>query len=115
MSASVETVAFRMRLNPGQANEYQRRHDEIWPELVQELLQAGVLDYRIFLDRETHALFATLTRLTHHTMDTLPGKPVMKRWWTMMADIMQTNPDHSPVVEDLVSVFHLSADANSPR
>ena len=115
MSASVETVAFRMRLNPGQADEYRRRHDEIWPDLVQELLAAGVLDYRIFLDRETNALFATLTRLTHHSMDTLPGKPVMKRWWAMMADIMQTNPDCSPVVENLDPVFHLSADTNSAR
>jgi len=115
MSASVETVAFRMRLNPGQAAEYQRRHDEIWPELVDELFRSGVLDYRIFLDRETNALFAVLTRLRHHTMDTLPGKPVMKRWWAMMADIMQTNPDNSPVVEDLSPVFHLSADANSSR
>jgi L-rhamnose mutarotase len=114
MSAQTETVAFRMRLNPGQADEYRRRHDEIWPELVQELLKAGVLDYRIFLDRETHALFATLTRLSHHTMDTLPGLPVMRRWWTMMADIMQTHPDHSPVVEDLDPLFHLSA-ANSAR
>jgi L-rhamnose mutarotase len=115
MSAQIETVAFRMRLNPGQAEEYRRRHDEIWPELTQELLKAGVLEYRIFLDNETHALFATLTRLSHHTMDALPGLPVMKRWWAMMADIMQTHPDNSPVVEDLTPMFHLSAAANSAR
>lgn len=108
MSASTETIAFRMRLNPGQAEEYRHRHDAIWPELVDELLKAGVLDYRIFLDEKTLALFAVLTRLTHHSMDELPGKPVMKRWWAMMADIMETNPDHSPVVEQLDPVFHLT-------
>jgi L-rhamnose mutarotase len=108
MSASTETIAFRMRLNPGQAEEYRRRHDAIWPELVQELLSAGVLDYRIFLDEKTLCLFAVLTRLTHHSMDELPGRPIMKRWWAMMADIMETNPDNSPVVEPLSSVFHLA-------
>lgn len=45
----MQTRAFRMNLNPGQADEYRRRHDEIWPELAQALLDAGVVDYRIFL------------------------------------------------------------------
>lgn len=106
---TVETVAFRMQLHPGRADEYQRRHDEIWPELVQELLAAGVVDYRIFLDRQTNALFAVLMRCATHTLDALPGKPVMKRWWAMMADIMETHPDNSPVVEELSPMFHLAA------
>jgi L-rhamnose mutarotase len=107
VSAATETIAFRMRLHPGQAQEYRRRHDEIWPELVQELHAAGVLDYRIFLDRQTNALFAVLTRLKQHSMDELPGKPIMKRWWAMMADIMETHPDNSPLAEELDPVFHL--------
>ena len=40
----MQTRAFRMNLNPGQADEYRRRHDEIWPELAQALLDAGVVD-----------------------------------------------------------------------
>jgi L-rhamnose mutarotase len=40
-------------------------------------------------------------------MADLPDHPVMKRWWAHMADIMQSNPDNSPVAIDLVPVFHL--------
>ena len=103
----MEQIAFRMMLNPGQAEEYRRRHDEIWPELVGLLHEAGISDYSIFLDPETNALFAVLRRTDHHTMDALPDHAVMQRWWAFMGDIMATNPDGSPVVIPLQPVFHL--------
>lgn len=99
--------AFKMRLNPGQEAEYRRRHDEIWPELVDLLHQSGASDYSIFLDRETNTLFGVLTRPEDHAMDSLPEHPIMKKWWAYMADIMATNPDDSPVQADLVPVFHM--------
>lgn len=99
--------AFRMQLNPGAAEEYRRRHDAIWPELAALLHQAGVRDYSIHLDKESHALFAVMWRAEDHGMDALPDHPVMQRWWAHMADLMQTNPDGSPVVVPLVPMFHL--------
>ena len=103
----MEKIAFTMRLAPGQAEEYQRRHDAIWPELVAELKAAGISDYSIFLDERSHTLFAVLYRTDDHAMDALPDKPVMRRWWDHMADIMDTNPDGSPVVAPLARVFHM--------
>ena len=105
----METIAFRMTLNPGMRDEYARRHRDIWPELVDALHHAGVRDYRIFLDEPTGALFAVLTRTTDHTMDALPDLPVMRKWWDAMADIMQTAPDHTPLVQPLVPMFELAA------
>lgn len=102
-----QTVAFRMQLHAGQEAEYRRRHDAIWPELVALLRESGVVEYRIFLDEETRALFAVLTRRDDHTLDDLPGHPVMQRWWAMMADIMDTNPDRSPQQVSLREVFRL--------
>jgi L-rhamnose mutarotase len=103
----METVAFRMVLNPGMREEYERRHRDIWPELVDALHNAGVRDYRIFLDEQTDHLFAVLTRLADHTMDQLPALDVMRKWWDHMADIMQTSADHTPCQQPLVPVFHL--------
>lgn len=102
-----ERIAFRMTLNPGQAAEYERRHDEIWPELSAALKAAGVSDYSIWLDPESHHLFAILTRGDNHGMAALRDTELMNRWWTYMADIMQTNPDNSPVQVPLKRVFHL--------
>jgi L-rhamnose mutarotase len=106
---NTNTVAFRMVLHAGQAAEYQRRHDEIWPELRKALLEAGVLDYRIFLDPGSNGLFAVLTKREGDDLAALRGSELMRRWWAMMADIMDTNPDLSPVETPLAPMFVLSA------
>lgn len=103
----MQKYAFRMQLHPGKEAEYCKRHDEIWPELVQLLKDAGVSDYSIHLDRETDILFGVLWRRDGHAMDDLPSHPVMRRWWGHMADIMVVNPDNSPVAVPLWSMFHL--------
>ena len=103
----MEQLAFKMRLHPGQAAEYRRRHDAIWPELSQALHDAGIRDYSIFLDEDTHLLFAVLRRAPGHRTDTLPALPVMQRWWRHMADIMQTDADGSPWQRGLAPMFHM--------
>jgi L-rhamnose mutarotase len=104
---TLERHAFVMKLHAGQEDEYRRRHDAIWPDLVALLKEAGVSDYEIFLDPETRTLFGVLSRPKDHGMAALPDHPVMTRWWAHMADIMETHPDDAPVARDLVPVFHL--------
>lgn len=99
--------AFKMKLKPGCAAEYKKRHDEIWPELSALLTDAGISDYSIFLDAETDMLFAVRKLAVGHGADLLPSRLVMKKWWTHMADLMDTNPDHSPVAVPLREVFHM--------
>ena len=94
-------------LKPGQAAEYERRHDAIWPELVALLKDAGISDYSIFLDEATGTLFAVLRRADDHRMEALPAQEAMRRWWAHMAELMATNADNSPVTEPLRRVFHL--------
>lgn len=103
----MEKYAFKMHLNPGMEAEYKKRHDEIWPELVLLLKEAGVSDYSIHLDRETSTLFGVLWRRSDHTMAKLPDHPVMRKWWAHMAGIMRVKPDNEPVAEALETVFHL--------
>ena len=103
----MEKIAFRMTLDEGQLDEYRRRHDEIWPELVTALKDAGIEDYSIHYDAATRALFGVLWRREDHGMEALPGTEIMQRWWAHMADIMETYPDNRPVAVDLETVFHL--------
>lgn len=103
-----EKYAFRMQLNPGAEVEYRRRHEEIWPELVTLLRDAGIEDYSIHLDPETNALFGVLWRREGHGMADLPAHPVMRRWWAHMADLMATHPDDEPVAVPLIPLFHLA-------
>lgn len=102
-----ERIAFRMTLNRGQAAEYKKRHDEVYPELVDLLRDAGVSDYSIWLDPETNHLFAILTRTENHTMDALPDTEICQRWWAFMADIMETDALNVPSQIPLERMFFM--------
>lgn len=102
----MEKIAFKMQLKAGNVGEYKRRHDAIWPELVALLSDVGIRDYSIFLDEETGILFATLRRNKEHGMDNLPQHPVMRRWWTYMADLMDTDVSQVPLSKPLLPIFH---------
>ncbi|AXP80154.1 L-rhamnose mutarotase [Mariniflexile rhizosphaerae] len=99
--------AFKMKLKPGFEAEYKKRHDDIWPELSELLSETGIQDYSIFLDEETLTLFAVQKISKDFDEAYLPNHPIVKKWWAYMADIMDTNPDNSPVSKPLKEVFHL--------
>jgi L-rhamnose mutarotase len=101
------TIGLKMQLYNGCAAEYKKRHDEIWPELIGLLKKAGVKDYYIFLDEDTHILFSVLKISDQRTFDKLPALAIMQKWWDYMSDIMQTNEDNSPVTKILKEVFYL--------
>ena len=100
-------VAFKMKLFPGFAEEYKKRHDEIWPGLVEVLKAAGISDYSIFIDKETGYLFAVLKAADPGLLDNLPANPVVQQWWQFMSDIMECNTDNSPVSIPLKEIFYL--------
>ncbi|QNA43455.1 L-rhamnose mutarotase [Lacibacter sediminis] len=97
--------AFKMKLYPGFKEEYKRRHDAIWPELKALLTTGGVSDYSIFLDEETHSLFAVQS--CKENAPSINEDPVIRKWWDFMADIMETNPDNSPVVIPMEQMFYM--------
>lgn len=99
--------AFTMQLKPGNEAEYKRRHDALWPELAELLRAAGISDYSIFLDEGSGTLFAVQKLADDNTADALPEQEIMKRWWDYMRDLMETNPDNSPVEWPLREVFHM--------
>lgn len=100
-------IAFKMKLKPGMAEEYKKRHDEIWPELAELIRESGVYDYSIFLDEETNILFAVQKLRGEGGSQDLGTNPLVRKWWNYMADIMETNPDNSPVSMSLREVFYL--------
>lgn len=99
--------AFKMYLKPGYEAEYERRHNEIWPEVKQLLKESGVSDYSIYWDKDTNILFAVQKISGEASSQDLGDNPIIQKWWAYMADIMETNPDNSPVSIPLKEVFHM--------
>ena len=86
----MEQSAFVMKLKPGVIEEYKRRHDEIWPEVLKAHTLAGIRDYSIFYDPET-----------------LKEEACIRKWWDYNADLMECKPDNEPCSRPLRLVFHM--------
>ncbi|MDD3321563.1 MAG: L-rhamnose mutarotase [Paludibacter sp.] len=99
--------AFKMFLKPGFEAEYEKRHNEIWSELKKLLKDAGVYDYSIFWDKETNVLFAVQKNSEDGGSQDLGSTEIVQKWWAYMADIMETNPDNSPVSIPLPELFYM--------
>ena len=97
----------KMHLYPGKAEEYQRRHQELWPEMKAMTHEYGGHNYSIYLDTETNVLFGYLEVEDEETWAKSADTAINRKWWDYMADIMDTNSDNSPVSIDLKPVFHL--------
>ena len=102
--------AFKMSVHKDQHAEYARRHNPIWKDLENTLLEHGVRSYSIFLDPTTSELFAYAEIESEERWNAIAATPVCKRWWSYMRELMPSNPDDSPVSEELDEVFHIECD-----
>ena len=99
--------AFLMMLRSGCQEEYERRHNPIWPELQAVLKIHGVHNYSIFLDRSTDRLFGYAEIESEERWQQIAQTEVCQRWWAHMRDLMLTNEDNNPMAIDLDEVFHI--------
>ena len=99
--------AFVMTLRPGQASEYKRRHNPIWPELEAALKDCGVWTYSIFFNDESNQLFAYAEVESEEHWQEIAETEVCQKWWEHMKDLMLTNDDSSPISNHLDEVFHI--------
>ena len=75
---------------------------------MKEMIHAhGGHNYSIFLDRETNILYGYIELEDEEKWSKSADTAINRKWWDYMADIMQVNPDNSPVSVDLVPVFWL--------
>lgn len=86
------SYAWVLEVRPGYEEEYKKRHDEIWPEMLETLQKAGISNYNIFRYGltlfgyfETDDLAATQTHLA--------SCPVNAKWGEWMAPIMKIDVD----------------------
>jgi L-rhamnose mutarotase len=104
----MKRIAFKMHLKSGCKDEYIKRHKEVWPEIVKLIKTSGINDYSIFLDEETNILFGVQKVEGNTSSQDLGMVEIQQKWWDYMSDIMEVNPDNSPVTGYLEEVFHLT-------
>jgi L-rhamnose mutarotase len=84
--------AWVLELRPGYEEEYVRRHQEIWPEMVEALRSAGIRNYSIF--RHGLTLFGYFeTDDIEKTQEYLANSETNQRWSEWMDPIMKVDID----------------------
>ncbi|MBE3564948.1 MAG: L-rhamnose mutarotase [Thermogemmatispora sp.] len=103
----MQRIAFLMSVKPGYEEEYKRRHDDIWPEMLEALQRAGAHNYSIF--RHGTQLFAYLeTDDFERLAKTLAADPTNQRWQQWMAEIMTQELDPQTQWPPLLpEMFHM--------
>ena len=99
--------AFVMLVNAGAEEEYEKRHNPIWPELEKVLRDHGVSNYSTFLHPDTRQLFGYAEIENEEQWASIGATEICQKWWQHMGDVMPSNPDNSPVSAPLREVFHL--------
>ena len=104
----MQRIAFLINLKPdADSVEYKRRHDEIWPEMLDALRGAGIRNYSIF--RHGDQLFAYCEVEDFERMvRTLADDPVNARWQEYMAPMIGFDLDPATGFPRLLpEMFHM--------
>jgi L-rhamnose mutarotase len=102
----MERICFTFAIKPGTEEEYKRRHDEIWPELVEAIREAGIRNYTLF----RRGLQITAYAECHPDAATAFGKvgatDANKRWATWLEDVIEQLTDEQGKLFRADEVWH---------
>lgn len=104
----MERYAWKARILPGMREEYKKRHDEIWPEMIETLREAGMGNYSIWNVGDELFGYYECTQGIDHAARVQRESSVVERWNEYMKDVMVMERD--PVTGAqyrLVEVFYM--------
>ncbi|MFQ3184354.1 MAG: L-rhamnose mutarotase [Alteromonas macleodii] len=99
--------AWVLGVRPGYEDEYKKRHEEIWPDMLGTLQTAGIRNYNIF--RHGLTLFGYFeTEDLDAAIAHLKNCPINARWGKMMGPIMKIDVDPNTLFPFLLPLqFHM--------
>lgn len=97
----MEKVVWRATVREGMKEEYIRRHDEIWPEMVQTLKEAGVCNYTIWMDGNELFGYYECEKGAQYALAFQAQSEVVRRWDKSMDPIMEKSTSEPVKVFDL--------------
>lgn len=104
--------SFKMYLKEGCQEEYMKRYNALWPDLKELFRDCGILDFTIYLDKETNWLYAFQTLEKHFDEKAVSDNLIMKRWWEFMSDIVHMDCNNHPIILSLDELFHIDWGTN---
>ncbi len=104
----MERYAWKARLLDGKREEYKRRHDEIWPEMVEVLKAAGIRHYSIWNSGNDLFGYYECEKGAAYAAQVQAQSPVVERWNAYMKDVMVMDTDPETGAQPhMQAVFYL--------
>lgn len=89
----MERYAWKATVKEGMLEEYIRRHNEIWPELVEVLKSAGIYNYTIWNVGMELFGYYECEKGADYAARVQAESPVVDRWNEYMKDVMVMEMD----------------------
>lgn len=105
----MKRVGFLLKVKEELVDEYKRRHQEVWPEMLEALRRTGWHNYSLFM-REDGMLFGYFETPDGFkaALDGMADEEINVRWQKEMAPFFEGTGLHADrMMEELVEVFHL--------
>lgn len=104
----MERMAWKGKIKAGQKEEYIRRHNEIWPEMVEVLKAAGICNYTIYCTGDELFGYYECEKGIAFAEKTQAESPVVDRWNAYMKDVLDLEMDPETGAQPkLEAVFRL--------
>lgn len=84
----MERLALVYRVKPGKKDEYIKAHNEIWPEILKGLKEAGCHEMTIFIRGNLLFLYALIDDITAFT-GIREKDPHYQKWNEWMAELLE--------------------------
>ena len=105
----MERMAWKGQIKPGCETEYRKRHDEIWPEMIEVLKQAGICNYTIFLNGDELFGYYEWEKGISYAENVQAESPVVRKWNEYMQDILILEMDPETGAQPkLMQVFRMN-------
>ena len=89
----MEKYAWKARVLEGKLEEYKRRRNEIWPELVKLLKEAGICNYTIWNVGDELFGYYECEKGIDFAAKTQAESPIVDKWNEYMKDVMEMELD----------------------
>ncbi|MDX6551928.1 MAG: L-rhamnose mutarotase [Gaiellales bacterium] len=103
--------AYTIHLAPGALAEYREKHDNIWPELVEEFRRLGFAQLTAFAAYPVVFYYAEITN--EQAFDGLWESTVQARWADEFKGLIAFDEDGQVSAPFMTEIFHLETAANA--
>ncbi|WP_344615689.1 L-rhamnose mutarotase [Dactylosporangium salmoneum] len=96
---------FTLQVKPERLEEYRRRHEHVWPDMLRALRDAGWRDYRLFLRDDGLLVGTLLAEDLAAAQAAMDATEVSARWEAQMAEFF-INGRHLVVLDEVFNLEH---------